>query len=116
MKFITIIIGIIITIGLVILILINTDQSIKFNFFTILTTDLDGWLLILISAFAGALCTSCYWVYYLKTVKEGKSKHERMAEKASIKAEESSDKVKVLEAKIQTLEEALKKALKDSKK
>ena len=70
----------------------------------------SGWIYLIIGLYgvlAGFLLT------YSKNIelKEKIKKLSRNVEKTSIVSEESSDKVKALEAKIQTLETALKEAL-----
>lgn len=72
-------------------------------------------LVIFLSVILGIIMTLSFWSLKLKKIKSSANKREKDAEKANIQAEESSEKVKVLEAKIETLENALAKALKDSK-
>lgn len=64
-------------------------------------------------AFIGATIvgTTLIALYFINEANQKLKKHQRTAEKASINSEESTDKVKILEAKIQTLEIALKEAL-----
>ncbi len=68
--------------------------------------------LLLITALSGAAASFMISYYEQKNLEVTLKKHERKFEKASVQTEESSDKVKLLEAKIKTLETALEEALK----
>lgn len=69
-------------------------------------------LLILILYFAGESAMFFFLLPVLKQNKEKESAYERRLEKTSVSKDESSSKVKVLEAKIEVLEKALEDALK----
>lgn len=69
-------------------------------------------LLILILYFAGECAMFFFLLPILKQNKEKESAYERKLEKTSVSKDESSSKVKVLEAKIEVLEKALEDALK----
>jgi hypothetical protein len=114
-KYIYLSLAIILSIGLIILIYMNSGKDTQLTLYWYEAVNLNNGLLMILSAVDGVIITWLACAYYFDIIKEAQNKHLRTAEKASIKAEESTDKVKVLEAKIQTLEEALKKALKESK-
>lgn len=113
MKLIYLFIGIVMVIILLGLIIINTENTSTILLLGGSTLNLYTWAIILISSLIGGASGVFILLYILESFKEKVSKHARNAEKASIKAEESSDKAKALEAKVETLERALKKALKD---
>lgn len=69
-------------------------------------------LLILIMYLAGESAMFFFLLPILKQNKEKESAYERRLEKTSASKDESSSKVKVLEAKIEVLEKALEEALK----
>lgn len=115
MKTLYLISGIILFIVIIALALYNTDESIPFNLLSISSVNLNTCILIAIITLLAAGATSLIGLYAMENNKEKHSKHIRIAEKASIQAEESSDRVKTLEAKVQTLEIALQKAFKDTK-
>ncbi|MGD9581569.1 MAG: hypothetical protein AB7V50_09370 [Vampirovibrionia bacterium] len=112
MKYVYLTIGIILTFGLIYLTLTNIDDISKLDLSTgkIYTTYTGH--LIFFSGIIGIGIASSIWGYFFQFNKLKNQKQVRSAEKASIKAEESQDKVKALEAKIETLEQALQKALK----
>lgn len=111
MKLVCLITGIIFTLALLYLtfININTISKIDVSSDSIIVTNLS--YTILCSGFIGAGIASSIWGYLFHSSKLIQKKQTRTVEKASIKAEESEDKVKALEAKIETLEKALQKAL-----
>lgn len=111
MKLVYLILGIIFTFALLYLSFINVDTFIDLDVSTnsIIPTNLG--YIILCSGFIGGGIASSIWGYFFYFNKLKQQKQTRTAEKASIKAEESEDKVKALEAKIDTLEKALQKAL-----
>lgn len=69
-------------------------------------------ILILILYIAGESAMFFFLLPVLKQNKEKESAYERRLEKTSVSKDESSSKVKVLEAKIEVLEKALEDALK----
>lgn len=111
MKLIYLITGLIFTFALLYLIIINinTVSKIDVSLSSIIVTNLG--YTILCSAIIGGGVASGIWGYIFHSNKLIQKKQTRTVEKASIKAEESEDKVKALEAKIETLEKALQKAL-----
>lgn len=115
MKIVYLISGIIVTLATLMIIILNMDAMTKISILNGTAISLQTGIIILLGSLLGIIGTSLFWTYMYEANKAKQYKHIRVAEKASIKAEESSDRVKVLEAKIKTLEEALKKALKDSK-
>lgn len=73
---------------------------------------IDSGIFYIIMAFYGSIGVLAILYPYIKGLQDKNKKLSRSIEKTSIESEDSSDKVKVLEAKIQTLEVALKEALK----
>lgn len=86
----------------------DTDCKIDMTYWFI-NTNLG--LVILGSAILGALTASGVWGYFYQLTKSSQSKQVREVEKAKIREEEKDDRVAALENKIETLEQALKKAL-----
>jgi predicted DNA-binding protein (UPF0278 family) len=105
--------GIILLIALITLLIMNISLESNINLLYAESLHLNTWIVLLLGGLFGAGGAAAIGAYFVETTKEKLSKHSRVAEKASIKAEESTDKVKALEAKIQTLEQALQKALKN---
>lgn len=68
-------------------------------------------LLILFSALLGSLITICLGIALSFSRQEDKKKLKKERESAKLKQEIESDKVRQLEAKIKTLEEALKRTI-----
>ena len=91
----------------------NFGHSLNVNYKPILNSlTLDTGLTIAIVAIYAALGAFLISFYQLSGLKDQLKKQSRKSEKAAVETEESSDRVKLLEAKIQTLEVALKEALK----
>ncbi|MDD3593734.1 MAG: hypothetical protein PHX18_03800 [Candidatus Gastranaerophilales bacterium] len=68
---------------------------------------------VLLSGFLGFSMGYLFDLYELKQLNQQSFKHVNKAEKLAVISEENEDKVKRLEAKIETLEIALKEALKN---
>lgn len=115
MKLFYLIVGIVFTFALLYLTFINIDHMSTLDMLGRNVSEVNSGILIISSAIMGIIISTSLWGYFFQVSKNQQSKHLRAAEKASINAEESKDKVKALEAKIQTLEEALKKALDTNK-
>lgn len=111
-KIIYLMLASLVDILLIALIILNTTSSTTFNLLPDLQFNLTIWGIMVISAILGSMSTSLLFMYIQCNQKENAYKHLRLAEKASIQAEEGSDRIKSLEAKIVTLEQALQKALK----
>ena len=114
MKPVYLVIGIILTFILLYLLLININNVSEVDLVSGSTIQLKSWMVVLSCGILGSGIAASICAYLFQFEKAKSNKQFRVAEKASIKAEESQDKVKALEAKIQTLEQALKKALKES--
>ena len=112
MKLLYLGLGITFSIILVILVATNYSNVTTFTYIGQTYTSNTSFIMFL-SSFLGVLLTLCFWGYTIANVKQNVSKHLNAAEKANIEAEENSERVKVLEAKVKTLEEALQKALKN---
>ncbi|MEW5821159.1 MAG: hypothetical protein AB1782_13280 [Cyanobacteriota bacterium] len=111
MKNIYLALGILFTFALLYLMFINFDNISRIDLLTGAIVDTKTGIVMISCGVMGGIISSAIWGYFYQFAKSQQNKHLRAAEKATIKVEESTDKVKVLEAKIQTLEEALKKAL-----
>lgn len=91
---------------------LNFDSNVTLHLFANLPLySLKLTFAIISVSFYSILGASFVFYYILETHKGKTKKQSRIAEKAQIKSEESADRVKVLEAKIATLEKALKDAL-----
>jgi uncharacterized integral membrane protein len=112
MKKVYLSLGILALILVLMLSFVNFKTTSSLYFFTGSTYELATALVIFTGCISGLAGGAGITAYFLLRLKEQIGKHTRVAEKASIEAENSTDKVKALEAKVQTLEEALKKALK----
>lgn len=112
MRNIPIILGILIILDILYFAFVNQGQSLNINYkplideFTVGSGLLYG-LIGLYGIIGGVLLSFTKIINLKNEVKALK----RKTEKASVETEESSDRVKALEAKIQTLETALKEAL-----
>ena len=111
MKQIYLVLGILFTFALLYLVFINLDNVASVDLLYGKLVNLKTGIVILSGGIMGVFIASSVWGYFYQFTKSQQAKHLRAAEKASIQVEESQDKVKNLEAKIETLEEALKKAL-----
>jgi len=68
-------------------------------------------LVVLLSMFLGVFLATGFFIRVLDDIGKQKQRLARSAEKLEVSAETSGEKVKALEAKIQTLEKALDDAL-----
>lgn len=92
---------------------VNSGLVIDFNYKPIIDSfKFDNGLIIAIMSIYAALGTYLICYFSISKRDEKLKKLSRKSEKASLDSEESDDKVKMLEAKIQTLEIALQEALK----
>lgn len=112
MNFIFLVIGILIYLHLLLITLFTKSNIIQLailpNKYININSEISMLILILYSIIATFLIFS----YYISSLNSKLKKQLRSTEKASIKTQDSIDKVKTLEAKIETLETALKTALK----
>ena len=112
MKKVSLIFGILILVDICYFSFVNHGQSLIINYKPLINefTVPSGWYYLIYGLY-GVL--GGFLLTYSKNIElqEKIKKLSRNVEKSSIVSEESSDKVKALEAKIQTLETALKEAL-----
>ena len=113
MKKAALILGILIFLDFTYFSYVNASQTLIVNYKPLIgdfsiNSGLAYMLLSLYGALGGALLS----YYKIAGLKEQFKKQSRKSEKASIETEESTDRMKALEAKIATLETALKEALK----
>ena len=114
MRKLLIIIGILLLLDIAYFALVNKGQLLSLTFPPILQEfRWDSGLLYIILGLEGALAGFLITYYKVLALKDKLKKQTRNIEKASVVVEESSDKVKSLQAKIDTLEMALKEALKN---
>jgi hypothetical protein len=114
MKKIPLIVAILILIDCLFVATINFLQPVKLVY-NLSNGYLESNLAVIISLafFLGAFTAFSLSYYSLKNMQSKLSKTAKKNEKVAIEAEESSDKVKLLEEKIKTLETALASALRD---
>lgn len=112
MKKVWLILGILILADICYFSFVNHGQSLTLNYKPLIKefTVPSGWFYLIYGLY-GVLGGFLPAYYKNLELKEKIKKLSRNVEKSSIVSEESSDKVKSLEAKIQTLETALKQAL-----
>jgi hypothetical protein len=112
MKKIILILGLLLLADIFYFSFVNQGQSLVLNYKPIISGfTVNSGIFYLIYGFYGILCGFLLAYYKNLEFKEKIKKLSRTAEKSSIESEENSDKVKALEAKINTLETALKEAL-----
>ena len=99
--------------GLIIgLVSLNSSQGVNFlYYYSSPPVQMQLALLIFFFSMTAALATIFLCYPTIVSLTKELNKKARTAEKADISSEESSDKVKMLQAKIDTLEAALKDAL-----
>jgi|GEM_PF-3724037 len=91
---------------------LNMNQSVTFTYYPGKSfVNIDLGLVVAIIAALSSLAASLINAGKIMELDERIKKHMRNAERASVETEESSDKVKNLQAKIDTLEIALREAL-----
>lgn len=112
MKKVCLILGILILADICYFSFVNHGQSLTLNYKPLIKAfTFDSGYTYLFMGLYGVLGGFLLAYYKNLELKEIIKKLSRNVEKSSIVSEESSDKVKALEAKIQTLETALKEAL-----
>ena len=112
MKKIFLMLGLLILADIFYFSFVNQGQSLTLNYEPLIKAfTLDSGYAFLFTGLFGILGGFLLTYYKNLELKEKIKKLSRNVEKSSIVSEESSDKVKSLEAKIQTLEAALKEAL-----
>jgi len=111
MKIIFLTLVSIVDIAIIGLIVLNFSNNATFNLLPDMQYNLSSWMILLIGTVLGCFSSTLMFLFLQIQQRDQMYRQIRTAEKASIQAEESSDKVKALEAKIQTLEQALQKAL-----
>jgi uncharacterized integral membrane protein len=112
MKIFSLITGILLLIGLGYFVNLNWDQQVQFIYYSnkAITNINIGLIILIIAAytlFAAMLIASGK----ILELKDRVKKHMRNSERANVESEEYSDKIKTLQAKIDTLEIALKESL-----
>lgn len=113
MKKVSLIIGILIILDIIYIVLVNQGQSLNVVLFPgTKPINMNSAIALGSLALYTALGTFLVTSYKLIELTERLKKQTRNIEKASIISEESSDKAKALQAKVETLEAALKEALK----
>lgn len=122
MKYFTLIVAQIIVLFVVVFFLMNYENVTTINLMNGYFSSLTGIAEKSITLSTGALTllffvlgegsAVLFFLPFLAKNKEKQGAFERRLEKSSVSTEESSSKVKVLEAKIQVLEKALSDALK----
>jgi uncharacterized integral membrane protein len=101
---------------LLVTVISNWETSVTVQFLEITLADLSlGSVFLGIIALTGLIGILKSWEL-MGLVQKNMRKSERHLEKAEVTAEISTDKVKALESKVQTLEKALSKALEDMAK
>jgi uncharacterized integral membrane protein len=112
MKKLSLLLGILLFIGIGYLAFLNMNQPVNFAYFSSkMLKDFSLGLIFIIVAACSSLAASLICTSKIIELNEQSKKQMRNAEKASIETGESKDKVKNLQAKIDTLEIALKEAL-----
>lgn len=111
MKKLAIILGILIFADILFFSYINTGAVYELYYPYLGTFSLDSGVTIATMGFYGALGAYLVCLFFMSELKDKLKKSSRITEKASIETTESSDKIKQLEAKIETLEVALKNVL-----
>ncbi|MFA6989403.1 MAG: hypothetical protein WC197_04975 [Candidatus Gastranaerophilaceae bacterium] len=114
MKKLPLIVAIFIVIDLLFVAAINLSQPVELSY-NLSNGYLSSNLALIISFtfFLGAITAFALSYYSLKNIQSKLSKTSKKNEKVAIEAEENSDKVKLLEEKIKTLETALAGILAD---
>ncbi len=103
--------GLLIFGGILFLAYLNRYTLIQLNYFNGVT-DINIFIFSLFLALLSIFATVLVLSGAISDLEQKIKKQSRKSEKASIIKEESQDKIKLLEAKIQTLEKALSDALK----
>lgn len=112
MKKLTLILGILILLSIGYFAYLNMNQQVNFSYYADKSlTNLNFALVIAAISAYGALAAFLLATSKIIELNERVKKHMRNTERASVETEESSSKVKNLQAKIDTLEIALKEAL-----
>jgi len=111
MKKLWLILGILIFLDTIYFSYVNMGQPVVAKYPPIMEFQWDIGIAYLAMALYGALGGFLLSYYSILGLREQLKKKSRNVEKSSIVAEESSDRVKTLEAKINTLEVALREAL-----
>lgn len=113
LKKVLFILGLLIFTDIIVFSLINHGGVFEFHYEPFLAqTQWDMGLASISLTIYAVIGTLLLMYPYVSGLKEQVKKQSRTNEKASIVKEESQDKVKLLEAKIETLEKALEEALK----
>lgn len=112
MKKFLLILGILVFADIFYIAYVNAGASLTINYKPFIREfTVESGMFYLFMGLYGALCGFLLTYAGNFSLKEKIKKLSRHAEKSSVKTEESSDKVTLLEAKIKTLETALKNAL-----
>ena len=110
MRKISLILGMLILLSIAFLAYINHSAAVDLNLYST-TKNLNNLVFIPGLALYSAIGTLLICYYFISDLQAKLKKQSRNTEKASIDSEESSDKVRILQSKIDTLEIALKEAL-----
>jgi hypothetical protein len=107
------ILGVLIFIDIAYFSFINKGQVLSFSYSPFIDSfSLDSGCSYLLLGLYGALGAYLIGYWHSSSLNDKIKKQNRNVEKSSIESQESSDRVKVLEGKIETLEKALQEALK----
>jgi len=113
MKKFALFLGILIFLKIAYLAYSNIGQTLTFAYKPFFDSySINTAVAIIFLAISSALGTYLIAYYKIASLNQRLKKQTRNIEKASVETEESADKIKALEAKIQTLEKALQDALK----
>lgn len=113
MKKLLLILGILIFLDILYFCYLNRHDCLVLTYKPFIDSfSLNSALVYLFMSLYGAIGAFFICYYRISNLNEKVKKQSRKREKASIETEESLDKIKALEAKIATLEVALKEALK----
>ena len=110
MKKFSLILGILVLLSIGVLAYLNHHNSANIDFYSY-SKNLRDIVFIPALALYSAFGTALILYYFISGLQSKLKKQSRNTEKASIESLESSDKVRILQAKIDTLEIALKEAL-----
>lgn len=111
MKKILLILGLLVILSICSLAYTNHTSNINISFYQNNVININFALFILGLTIYAGFGTFLTAYYFISCLQAKLKKQTRTTEKASIESQESSDKVRILQAKIDTLEIALKEAL-----
>ncbi len=112
MKLMSLILGILIYIHILLMAFFNKGQSLNISLIGKNGFSIHSEILFVVLTVYAAIATFLVCYSHIITLNKKLKKQLRNTEKASIETQRSSDKIRNLQAKIDTLEIALKEALK----